>query len=463
LQNNKLVLISHASLVETTARSNLAQLREFRDDPIECAEGLQHLKVFLAVAGSNSIAKTAPLVYKAPSAVTRSILELERSLGTTLFERKPRGMLLTASGVAVRTRAARIHEEVQAAADEYCRTARQSSPCLRNSICNLFSNGRKLQLLVQLADLRSLTTAATSLGISQAGASMALARMESAIGESLFRRVMEGMVATEAAERLVLRAKRILAEMRHMRADVSAHFGKLAGSVTIGTLPLGRTLVVPTAIAAAVDLYPGLRVTMIESPYEQLVSLLRCGEVDMVFGALRCVHPSEGLKTEHLFSDQMSIVARAGHPLAQRDRLDLEDLLEERWILARPDTPGRRLVEASFHEAGLPAPVPSVETGDLALLRLMLVCSNMITAISAQQLFFELHAGTIVELPVELANTTRQIGLTLREGALLSPAATVVLEEIRRLGQRADFSFEFPKLTLGANIAGSVHSFPRFA
>lgn len=419
-----------------------AATRELPDD----ASGLQHLTAFLSVARTNSVTKTAMLVFKAPSAVTRAIIELENSLGATLFERKPRGMLLTSSGEAVRRRAVRIQEEVQAAADEFCRSMQRVSPTLRNSVANLLFHPRKVNLLVQLADLRNITAAAASLGISQAGASMALSRIEDSIGQPLFRRMMQGMAATDQAARLILRAKRIQAEMRHMRADLWAATGSLCGSVTIGTLPLGRTLIVPTAIAAALNRHPGLKVTTVESPYEQLAALLRSGEIDMVFGALRTSGSGEGLVTEHLFNDQLSVVARAGHPLSARECIGLECLLRERWVLPRPETPARRLLDASFQELGLRPPVPCVETGDLALLRRMLACSDMVTAISPRQLFFEMRAGELEELPVCLARTRRSIGLTLRQGAMLSPAATAILQEIRSLARGADSLFALEKM-----------------
>jgi LysR family transcriptional regulator of gallate degradation len=294
----------------------------------------------------------------------------------------------------------------------------------------LLFTGRKLQLLILLTDFRNISSAAAQMGMTQAGASMALSRIESGIGQSLFQRMMQGMVATDPAARLVMRAKRIFAELRHMESDISAISGNVAGTVAIGTLPLGRTFVVPTAIANALSRHPGLRVTTIESPYEQLVGNLRSGDIDVLFGALRPNDASQGLVTQPLFITRMGIVARAGHPLVQRRNLQLADLLSEKWILPKPNAPGRRLVDASFHAQGLQPPIPSVETGDLAILRQLLNSSDMLTAISPRQFMFEIHAGMLAELPVPLGVTTRQIGLTLRDGAVLSPAALAVLDAI---------------------------------
>ena len=391
---------------------------------------LQHLRDFLAVAEAGSIAKASSRIFKAPSAVTRSIIELETSLGTSLFERKPRGMLPNAYGEAVRQRAERISDEIYQATEEFLRSQLKPSSSLRTTIINLLFNGRKLQLLIHLSDARNISLVATQLGMTQAGASMALSRMESGIGQPLFQRMMQGMVATDPAARLVMRAKRIFAELRYMASDISAISGNVGGTVSIGALPLGRTFVVPTAITNALSRYPGLHVMTIESPYEQLVGNLRSGEIDMLFGALRQDDAYQGLITRPLFNDRMGIVARAGHPLVSRNSLQLADLLDEKWILPKSNTPGRRLVDASFLELGLQPPTPSVETGDMAILRQLLNNSDMLTAISPPQFMFEIDSGMLAELPVTLGLATRQIGLTLREGAMLSPAALAVVDAI---------------------------------
>jgi len=395
---------------------------------------LDYLRPFMAVAQTGSVVGAAEQVFKAPSAVTRSVMELEHLLGNSLFERKPRGMLLNAYGQAVMRRATRILEEVDLATEEFMRAV-PASTTLHSALLNLMFSGRKLQLLIGLSAHRSISAVAAHLGLTQAGASMALLRIEAALGHPLFQRMMQGMVATDAAARLVVRAKRVFSEIRHMQSDLTAIAGSLAGVVTLGTLPLGRTFVVPTGIAQALAQHPGLRVVTFESHYEQLIASLRSGDIDVVFGALRPSDVAQGLVTEALFSDRIGIVARSGHPLARARTLALRDLLDQQWILPRPNAPGRRLVDACFRNAGLSAPTPSVETGDLAMLRQLLSTSDMLTAISPHQLMFEIQARTLTELPVQIGSTTRSIGFTLRQGSDLSSATQVVMQAIRAQAQ----------------------------
>ncbi len=59
---------------------------------------LKQFRYFLAVTEAGSVAAAARMINIAQSALTRSILELEATLGMPLFDRTPRGMDLTQAG-----------------------------------------------------------------------------------------------------------------------------------------------------------------------------------------------------------------------------------------------------------------------------------------------------------------------------------------------------------------------------
>ncbi|ODT83708.1 MAG: hypothetical protein ABS76_01985 [Pelagibacterium sp. SCN 64-44] len=393
---------------------------------------LKNLQVFLQVAANDSIAQAAKLLFKAPSAVTRSIAELEQALGVKLFERNSRGVLLNAYGQLVLVRALRIDEELAQAAVELSRPRGRPVQHSNGALMHLLYNGRKLKLLIHLADSRKISTAAAHLGITQSGASMALARIESVVGEPLFHRGVQGMMATDAAHKLVVRAKRVFAELRHMVSELASASGSLAGSVVVGILPVGRTYIFPMAVASVAMQFPQIRTTTVDSPFERLMSDLRTGDVDAIVGVPREGEQNQDLAIEPLFTDRLAVIARAGHPLAAADALTLADILGAAWILPWTASPSRALFDHCFREASLRPPVPIVESADLAIVRQLLCVSDMIGLASARQFRLELRAGLLVELPIVLPGMTREISLITREGVRLSPAVLAVLNAIRQ-------------------------------
>ncbi|WP_322052682.1 LysR family transcriptional regulator [Paraburkholderia bannensis] len=392
---------------------------------------LAHLRAFRLVADTGSATRAAAALYRAQSAVTRSVQELETAIGEPLFERKPSGMLPTAVGRVVLDRCARIFSELEALA-QWC-AARQTRrrALAEGALPAWLLNTRRLQLFVALARHRHMPSTASAFGISQPAVSSAMRVLESGSGITLFHRSPRGVQLSEEGETFLLHVRRALNELRHVPDDIAALHGNIQGAVTVGALPLGRTLILPAAIARLSAQHPGVRVVTDESAYELLVAGLRAGDVDFVLGALRENDAASGLANERLMAEDMVVLARRGHPLAQKSALNVGDLRNAQWIVSRLHSPARGLFEAQFKRLKLKPPMPTVETADLAVIRGLLMGSDMIAALSAQQLHYEIAAGELVVLDVPLHNTRREIGLTMRADSAPSPGARALIDAIR--------------------------------
>ena len=285
-----------------------------------------------------------------------------------------------------------------------------------------------------------MAAVAREFAITQPAISTAVKDLEARLGVALFERSARGLVPTPAADIVAFHFKRVLAELRHVAPDLAASIGLLKGSIHVGALPLGRTHVLPSAIAALLARHSQLHVATVESPYEALAASLRSGDIDFILGALRAPADAKELQQEPLFEDRLSIMARAGHPLTRTRRIDFDTLRRATWVLSRPGSPSRELFETFFSEARQRPPTPAVETGDLAVLRGLLLESDMLTAISAHQLRYEIRDRSLVVLDFPLERTRRQIGISQRQGAFPSPGATALMDEIRRVvKQSVDF------------------------
>ena len=79
---------------------------------------LYQLRAFLETARTLNFTRAAENLHLSPSAVSRSVSLLERSVGHSLFARTRRRVALTASGAALKVRAERVFDEVEAARAE---------------------------------------------------------------------------------------------------------------------------------------------------------------------------------------------------------------------------------------------------------------------------------------------------------------------------------------------------------
>jgi LysR family transcriptional regulator of gallate degradation len=398
---------------------------------------LRHLHAFNAVAASGGIRRSSESLFRASSAVARSVAALEHSLDAQLFERKGRGMLLTAAGDVVRKRADRIEAELHQVREEAMRLRDRSgarTAGMAGSIEALL-NERRLQTATLLAEMHHMPSVARVMGVSQSAVSQAIARLEDMLEQPLFLRTAHGMVPTDAGRRWTESFERVLSELRHIPEDIAALAGVVLGVVTMGALPLARSQLLPTAITSVLKRHPQLQIRSLESPYEELTASLLSGRIDFIVGAQRAAS-ADVFESRSLFQDKAALVARNGHPLAQRRKLTLQDLAGYAWVLSRSGTPLRESLVQFFERHGQPAPSPAVETGDLALLRGLLISSDMLTVLSAHQLHHEVQTRQLVVLPFEMPGMQRSIGITTRKNAHLSPGAYALLAEIEAISSR---------------------------
>lgn len=379
---------------------------------------LMHIRAFVRVADLGSVSRASDTLFRAQSVVTRAVGDLERRLGAVLFERRANGMLLTPAGHQVLPRA-------REALAELASTARENTEPL------YLLNTRRLEVFVRLCAARHMHTVAADIGLTQPAISAALKVLENGVGQPLFERRARGLLPTRAAQDMLYPVRRALNALRHMDAELAVLQGHVQGLVTIGALPLGRTRILPHAINALLAEHPRVRIATLESPFEGLASELRAGDVDFILGALRPSDVAPDLHNEPLLSEEMVVLGQSGHPLLAQG-ISTHDLTQARWILPRAATPARQLLDGFFRERGLEPPVPVVETGDLALIRGLLLQSDMLAVVSAHQLEYEIANGTLQRLPVRLTHTDRAIGLIYRAGALHSPAALTLMEQVRK-------------------------------
>ncbi|WP_206604039.1 LysR family transcriptional regulator [Chimaeribacter californicus] len=391
---------------------------------------LMQIRAFIQVVEQGSVSRAADELFRTQSAVTRAIRDLELRLAVPLFERHAGGMMLTDFGKCVLPRARRALAELHQVPLRLARL--RGRPAHGEAEPLWLFNVRRLQIFITLCQTRHMQTVAAQLGLSQPAVSAALKVLENGAGLALLERTPYGMMPSLAGREMEPNIRRALNELGHIPADIAARRGVLAGTVRIGALPLGRTRLLPQAIIRLTARYPAVRVITNESAFGALAAEMRAGDIDFIFGALRNSNDAADITRETLFREEMVLLARRDHPLATQP-LCADNLRRARWVLPRAATPARHLLDGCFRAMGIPAPEPVVESGDLALVRGLLLHSEMVAAVSAHQLEHELASGELVVLPLALPDTGRDIGLTCRTGCLHSPAAQAMIDCLREV------------------------------
>jgi DNA-binding transcriptional LysR family regulator len=194
---------------------------------------------------------------------------------------------------------------------------------------------RRMRVLREVAARGSFSAAADSLAYTQSAVSQQIAALEREAGTRLVERSARGVRLTDAGRSLVAHADVILARLADAEAELEAIAGLRGGRLRLASFPSAGATIMPEAIARFRDRHPAVELTLEPAEPEPSIAKLRAGEVDLVLDITAGFRPprDDGVERTHLIDDPMYVCLPAGHALAHKRDLKLEELAEESWIL----------------------------------------------------------------------------------------------------------------------------------
>ncbi|MEV5315223.1 MULTISPECIES: LysR family transcriptional regulator [unclassified Streptomyces] len=287
----------------------------------------------------------------------------------------------------------------------------------------------ELRLLVtfeKVATVLSFTRAAAELKYAQSSVTSQIRALESSLGAELFDRLGSRIRLTEAGERLLPYARRILELAEEARSAV-ADAEEPAGSLTVGTMESLTNHRLPPLLELFHHRYPKVRLSLRTTIGDETRQALRQGTYDLGFLMERETEHA-GLETEVLAVEPLALVAAPGHPLAGRP-LSTADLLPQSLLATEPGCAYRDLFEQELTSL---APVAFMEFGTIEATKRAAAAGLGVSLLPEITVAAELAGGSLVRLDWEPPFTLRT-QLAWRSGKRLPAHARLFLEQARKL------------------------------
>jgi DNA-binding transcriptional LysR family regulator len=231
---------------------------------------------------------------------------------------------------------------------------------------------RALRALVAIADGGSFRAAASRLGYSQSAISHRIAALERGLGASLFARPGgRGAVSlTTAGQAAYTHARRAIAAVEALEADVGAGGGDGRATLRVGVFQTAAAELLPTALRAFRREWPRVEVILEENDrLDRLREHLGRGRLDLAFA--RDATSDDAVEAIPLMDDPLVILTRHDSPLVtlKQPTFDVLDGAEvvawtRRW-------PMQLELEAAWRRRGIAPRVVFRTEDNLALQRLV--------------------------------------------------------------------------------------------
>ncbi|WP_372525056.1 CysB family HTH-type transcriptional regulator [Piscinibacter sp.] len=194
----------------------------------------------------------------------------------------------------------------------------------------------------------NLTETAKALFTSQPGISKAILELEGELGIDIFARHGKRLRrVTEPGQQVLRSIEIIMREVNNLKRIGDEFSQQDAGTLSIATTHTQARYVLPSPVAQLRKRFPKVNISLHQGNPEQVAQML-IDEVAEIGLATESLSHFEELVTLPAYEWQHVVVLPASHPLAQLERLSLEDLAIEPLITYHASFTGRTRIDQAF-------------------------------------------------------------------------------------------------------------------
>lgn len=192
---------------------------------------------------------------------------------------------------------------------------------------------RRLRYFVAVAEEASFNRAARRLHMSQPPLSNQIKQLEGELGVTLFERTSRGVRVTEAGELLLEESRRIFTQIDQTVRVVRRVGNGEVGRLTLGFVPSASDEALPPILDAFRERYPEVELFLREMRPNLIVQRLHDKQIDA--GLLYLPLEDSALEVECVLREPLVLALPENHPLAKTERVELQKLAGEPFILPR--------------------------------------------------------------------------------------------------------------------------------
>lgn len=290
---------------------------------------------------------------------------------------------------------------------------------------------RNLEYFVAVAQERHFARAAQNCYVSQPALSAAIAKLERELDAKLIIRghTFEGLTAE--GERLVVWARRILAEYDALKAEMRAPHSEMTGTLRLGVIPTASTTV-SLMLAAFCSTHPSVKVQVRSAlATTELYRRLHQFELD---AAIVPVAPEESQRLDvmPLYDERCMLVAAEAMLAAGASTLRWTDAATLPLLLLSPDMRARQVIDEAFADHNLTAN-PHVETDSVATLLAQVTAGNWACIVSHTWLSTTVLVGDIRAVELVDPILTTRIAVATNPTGPASPVAQAFVASAQQL------------------------------
>ena len=292
---------------------------------------------------------------------------------------------------------------------------------------------RHAEVFRDVATLRSFSQAAKVRGVSQPAVSHSIQQLEDYFGVQLFDRSTRPLELTPAGRTYLEGCCPLLDGFRALEDHVRSATGRLTGTVKVEAIYSTGLMEMSSLADRFEEDYPEAHIDLRYAHPDVVTARVEAGECDLGITSF----PELATRLEHIpwKSQVMAAFVPSGHEWAtevrsgQRTGVSLTEMAGRPFVGLTPDLATRRQIDAALRDAGGEARVVRQFDNIDTVLRAVGEGAG-ITIVPSQTGRQAVESGEVVEIPIDGSPLKRSLGIVMKKGARLAPAARAFVDRL---------------------------------
>ena len=289
-------------------------------------------------------------------------------------------------------------------------------------------NFHRLFIFHTVAQLGSFTKAAAQLDISQPAVSIQVRELESSLGATLLNRMRSGVVPTDTGAIVYDYTRRIFSLADELTYAIQDVTGLQSGRLTIGSSSTPGEYILPLAIGAFRERYPGVDVSLSITNTQSIVSRILSRELDL--GMAGAPIDINGLISFTYVNDEVVVICSPTHPLARKARVTLDDIAAQPFLMREKGSATRHAAEESLASQGCKAHV-AMELGSNEAIKRAAAAGLGLGALSKFSVGPDVAAGYLKVLIIQGWKCERPLTVFYRDDTNISVIQNAFLSVLK--------------------------------
>ena len=253
---------------------------------------------------------------------------------------------------------------------------------------------RQMEIFLNVAREGHLTNVAKSMGLSQSAISMSIKELENILGNPLFDRINKKLILNEMGRSFEKEIAPIIKKLNDIEYEFKNSVNK--GMVRVGASTTIVDYLMPPIICSYMNNYPDVKVGLKEGNTQQIVQLIKNGEIDVGF-IEGIVNDAEIIK-EVIGVDEL-VVVTTDTALIDKE-LSIKELQDRKWVL-REEGSGTREVFLEYIKDKVDHLNIFLELGHTESIKSLLMNHRCLTCISKIAVQKDIINNKLIRVPLK--------------------------------------------------------------